>query len=43
MRRGCDCGACCEQCGHAEDCIRWDVAVEWLDVYAQVMAEDGAR
>jgi hypothetical protein len=24
MLAGCDCGACCEACGHYEDCIRYE-------------------
>lgn len=40
--RDCDCGTCCEQCGHLDDCVRHELAgaVGW-DVAAQVAAEDG--
>ncbi|MEU5974367.1 hypothetical protein [Streptomyces sp. NPDC047315] len=23
MPADCDCGACCEPCGHLDNCIRW--------------------
>lgn len=45
--RDCDCGTCCDTCGHLDNCIRWDLLLlasvgdmGW-DVAAQVAAEDG--
>lgn len=28
MLPNCDCGACCEQCGHYDDCIRIEIERE---------------
>lgn len=39
MLRNCDCGACCEACGHDDDCIR--NAGRDRDVAAEVAMEDG--
>lgn len=41
MLRNCDCGACCEACGHYDDCIR--NAGRERDVAAEVAMEDGYR
>lgn len=41
MLRDCDCGACCDQCGHLDDCIRWELTGDGPDMAAQVLAEDG--
>lgn len=39
MLLNCDCGACCEACGHYDDCIRHDMRER--DIVAEVAAEDG--
>lgn len=41
--RDCDCGTCCEQCGHTEDCIRFELLADRPDIAEQVAAEDGLR
>lgn len=41
--RDCNCGTCCDRCGHTDDCIRWALTGEQPDVFEQVLAEDGAR
>ena len=41
MLRNCDCGACCEACGHYDDCIR--NAGRERDVADEVALEDGYR
>jgi hypothetical protein len=41
MLRNCDCGACCEACGHYDGCIR--NAGRERDVAAEVAMEDGYR
>jgi hypothetical protein len=41
MLRNCDCGACCEACGHYDDCIR--NAGRERDAAAEVAMEDGYR
>jgi hypothetical protein len=39
--RNCDCGACCEACGHYDDCIR--NAAREVNTAFEVAAEDGYR
>lgn len=39
--RNCDCGACCEACGHYDDCIR--NAAREANTAFEVAAEDGYR
>lgn len=39
--RNCDCGACCEACGHYDDCIR--NAGRERNTAFEVAAEDGYR
>jgi hypothetical protein len=41
MLRNCDCGACCEACGHYDGCIR--NAGRQRDAAAEVAMEDGFR
>lgn len=41
MLRNCDCGACCEACGHYDDCIR--NAAREANTAFEVAAEDGYR
>jgi hypothetical protein len=41
MLPNCDCGACCEACGHYDDCIR--NAERGRNVADEVALEDGYR
>jgi len=41
MMPNCDCGACCEACGHYDDCIR--NAGRELSVADEIALEDGYR
>ncbi|MDX5568445.1 hypothetical protein PYK79_41320 [Streptomyces sp. ID05-04B] len=41
MLPNCDCGACCEPCGHYDDCIR--NAGRERNVADEVAMEDGYR
>lgn len=41
MLRNCDCGACCEACGHYDGCIRNERRER--DVAAEIAMEDGYR
>lgn len=41
MLPNCDCGACCEACGHYDDCIR--NADHERDIAYEVALEDGYR
>ncbi|MDT0381375.1 hypothetical protein RM572_21695 [Streptomyces sp. DSM 42041] len=38
--RDCDCGTCCDSCGHASNCTSNETAYD-TDTAAQVAAEDG--
>ncbi|WP_302852031.1 hypothetical protein [Streptomyces sp. CNQ085] len=40
--RDCDCGTCCDTCGHTDDCLRWTL-LPADDGLARALAEDGAR
>lgn len=38
----CDCGTCCDPCGHLDDCIRWELTGETPDdVRALALSADG--
>lgn len=39
MPATCDCGTCCDPCGHLPDCLRW--ALLPADDRALALAEDG--
>lgn len=41
MLPNCDCGACCEACGHYDDCIRY--AAWERNIADEVAMEDGYR
>jgi len=41
MMPNCDCGACCDACGHYDDCIR--NAGRELSVADEIALEDGYR
>ena len=41
MLPNCDCGACCEKCGHYDDCIR--MAGRERNIADEVAMEDGYR
>jgi hypothetical protein len=41
MLPNCDCGGCCEACGHYDDCIRY--AARELHTADEVALEDGYR
>lgn len=41
MLPNCDCGACCEACGHYDDCIRYEARER--NVADEVALEDGYR
>ncbi|OII64623.1 hypothetical protein BJP40_20000 [Streptomyces sp. CC53] len=40
MPADCDCGTCCDRCGHTDDCIRHSLTRR-PDVASLVAAEDG--
>lgn len=41
MLPNCDCGTCCEACGHYDDCIRYEARER--NMADEVALEDGYR